>query len=255
MIISGGENVYPAEVEAALRSHPAVADAAVIGIPDARWGEAVHAVVVLQRVARGSERRRCATSCVAWCRRQLAGYKCPRSIEFSDALPLSAAGKVLKNQLRARYRRRTQHEADAAAEARRHAFAGVPFTRLLGVRREFSEGGRARLVVDARPELENVIGAMHGGVRRDAARRGDGQRRGVEGRFRDDRRDADDEHQLPASPAAAGSPPTARCSRVDDARRAVPGQRRRRGAAAWSRAASARSATCRTAERFQGDTA
>jgi uncharacterized protein (TIGR00369 family) len=54
--------------------------------------------------------------------------------------------------------------ADASVEARRNAFAGVPFTRLLGVRREFSEGGRARLVADARRELENVIGAMHGGI-------------------------------------------------------------------------------------------
>jgi uncharacterized protein (TIGR00369 family) len=54
--------------------------------------------------------------------------------------------------------------ADAAVAARREAFAGVPFTRLLGVRREYSEGGRARLVVDARPEFENVIGAMHGGI-------------------------------------------------------------------------------------------
>ena len=54
--------------------------------------------------------------------------------------------------------------SDATVEARRNAFAGVPFTRLLGVRREFSEGGRARLVVDARPEFENVVGAMHGGI-------------------------------------------------------------------------------------------
>jgi uncharacterized protein (TIGR00369 family) len=54
--------------------------------------------------------------------------------------------------------------ADAAVEARRNAFAGVPFTRLLGVRRDFSKGGHARLVVDARPELENVIGAIHGGI-------------------------------------------------------------------------------------------
>ena len=53
---------------------------------------------------------------------------------------------------------------DVSLEARRHAFAGVPFTRLLGMRREYSEGGRARLVIDARPELENVIGAMHGGI-------------------------------------------------------------------------------------------
>jgi acyl-CoA synthetase (AMP-forming)/AMP-acid ligase II len=99
MIISGGENVYSAEVEAALRSHPAVSQAAVIGIADARWGEAVHAVIVLQPDAAGdaalSEALR------HWCRRQLAGYKCPRSFAFVPRLPMSAAGKVLKNVLRA----------------------------------------------------------------------------------------------------------------------------------------------------------
>ena len=104
MIISGGENVYPAEVEVALRSHPAVADAAVIGIPDPRWGEAVHAVVVLRAShATGEDALR--EELVTWCRRRLAGYKCPRSLAFSAALPLSAAGKVLKTQLRAEARK------------------------------------------------------------------------------------------------------------------------------------------------------
>ena len=101
MVISGGENVYPAEVEAALRSHPAVSDAAVIGIPDERWGEAVHAVVVVQSAHADIDGAALRDELVAWCRQQLAGYKCPRSIAFSAALPLSAAGKVLKNQLRA----------------------------------------------------------------------------------------------------------------------------------------------------------
>jgi long-chain acyl-CoA synthetase len=101
MVISGGENVYPAEVEAALRSHPGVSDAAVIGIPDERWGEAVHAVVVLLPSHADIDGAALREELTAWCRRQLAGYKCPRSIEFSAALPLSAAGKVLKNQLRA----------------------------------------------------------------------------------------------------------------------------------------------------------
>lgn len=100
MIISGGENVYPAEVEAALRSHAAVADAAVIGVPDRRWGESVHAVVV-PRDAAGDALR---DELIAWCRGRLAGYKCPRSMAFVEALPLSAAGKVLKTQLRAAYR-------------------------------------------------------------------------------------------------------------------------------------------------------
>jgi len=102
MIISGGENVYPAEVEVALRGHPAVADVAVIGVADQRWGEAVHAVVVLRTSQTARDASALRDELVAWCRRQLAGYKCPRSVEFIDALPLSAAGKVLKTQLRAR---------------------------------------------------------------------------------------------------------------------------------------------------------
>lgn len=97
MIITGGENVYPAEVEAALRAHPAVGDAAVIGVPDRRWGESVHAVVVPRAAAPGDALR---DELIAWCRTRLAGYKCPRSLAFIDALPLSAAGKVLKTQLR-----------------------------------------------------------------------------------------------------------------------------------------------------------
>jgi len=101
MIISGGENVYPAEVEAALRGHPAVSDAAVIGVPDRRWGEAVHAVVVPRTAAADDALRE---ELLGWCRGQLAGYKCPRSMAFVDALPLSAAGKVLKTELRAGYR-------------------------------------------------------------------------------------------------------------------------------------------------------
>ncbi|HSV53519.1 MAG TPA: AMP-binding protein [Burkholderiaceae bacterium] len=103
MIISGGENVYSAEVEAALRSHPAVAQAAVIGLPDAQWGEAVHAVVVLQPQALPGAATLPETlpdTLRAWCRQQLAGYKCPRSFSFVPELPMSAAGKVLKNVLR-----------------------------------------------------------------------------------------------------------------------------------------------------------
>jgi long-chain acyl-CoA synthetase len=97
MIISGGENIYCAEVESALRAHAAVAQAAVVGLPDARWGEAVHAFVVL-RDARDQATTEDALR--AWCREQLAGYKCPRGIRFVTELPLSAAGKVLKNRLR-----------------------------------------------------------------------------------------------------------------------------------------------------------
>ena len=95
MIISGGENVYCAEVEAALRSHPQVRLAAVVGVPDVRWGEAVHAAVVMADDAAAD-----ADALRAWCRERLAGYKCPRGISFVRELPMSAAGKVLKNVLR-----------------------------------------------------------------------------------------------------------------------------------------------------------
>jgi long-chain acyl-CoA synthetase len=104
MIISGGENVYSAEVEAALRAHDAVQDAAVVGRPDARWGEAVHAVIVPKNGPHGGPPADAAAlqaELLAWCRTRLAGYKCPRSMAFVDALPMSAAGKVLKAALRA----------------------------------------------------------------------------------------------------------------------------------------------------------
>ncbi|SDN88394.1 long-chain-fatty-acid--CoA ligase [Pseudomonas jinjuensis] len=95
MIVSGGENVYSAEVETAIASHPAVAQSAVIGIPCAQWGETVHAVIVLKPEASTT-----AEAIVAHCRERIAGYKCPRSVEFRDALPLSGVGKVLKTELR-----------------------------------------------------------------------------------------------------------------------------------------------------------
>jgi acyl-coenzyme A synthetase/AMP-(fatty) acid ligase len=88
-------------VEAALRSHASVAQASVIGIPDPLWGEAVHAVVILRAgVTCGNERM--TDELRAWCRQRLAGYKCPRGITFAQELPMSAAGKVLKNVLRER---------------------------------------------------------------------------------------------------------------------------------------------------------
>ena len=96
MIVSGGENVYSAEVENVIARHPAVAMCAVIGIPHERWGETVHAVVVPKPGATLNEdevRRHC--------HEVIAGYKCPKSVEFREALPLSAAGKVLKVDLRA----------------------------------------------------------------------------------------------------------------------------------------------------------
>ena len=99
MIISGGENVYSVEVENALASHPAVLQAAVIGIPHDLWGEAVHAVVVLKPGAAATTE-----DLTAHCRDLIAGYKVPRSIDLSEGpLPMSAAGKVLKRELRAPY--------------------------------------------------------------------------------------------------------------------------------------------------------
>lgn len=95
MIVSGGENVYSAEVENAIAQLPQVLMAAVIGVPDDRWGERVHAVIV-RREGMALE----ADTVIAHCREQIATYKCPRSVEFRDALPLSAAGKLQKFQLR-----------------------------------------------------------------------------------------------------------------------------------------------------------
>jgi acyl-CoA synthetase (AMP-forming)/AMP-acid ligase II len=95
MIISGGENIYPAEVEAVLARHPAVADVAVLGRPDPTWGEAVHAVII--PASEGAS----AGEIIAWCRDRLAHFKCPKSVEFTDALPRTTTGKVLKRELRA----------------------------------------------------------------------------------------------------------------------------------------------------------
>jgi len=98
MIVTGGENVYSAEVESALSKHPAVLSSAVIGLPDAEWGERVHACVVLSPEAQvtGEELR-------AFVKEHIAGYKTPRSFDFVEALPISGAGKILKRQLRDNY--------------------------------------------------------------------------------------------------------------------------------------------------------
>jgi long-chain acyl-CoA synthetase len=98
MIVSGAENVYPAEVENVLMRHPAVADVAVIGIPDERWGETVKAVVVTVPGAVVE-----ADGIIGFARADLAHYKCPRSVDFVDELPRNAAGKVLKRALREPY--------------------------------------------------------------------------------------------------------------------------------------------------------
>jgi len=98
MIVSGGENIYPAEVENILLSHASVADAAVIGVPDDTWGETVKAMVVLAPDATLD-----AQGIIDHCRQHLAHYKCPTSVEFIDVLPRNPSGKVLKRELRRPY--------------------------------------------------------------------------------------------------------------------------------------------------------
>lgn len=95
LIISGGYNVHPPEVELALADHPAVETSAVIGCPDAEWGERVVALVVLRAGAVASE-----TEMIAFCRQRLAAYKTPKRIVFVDVLPRNAMGKVQKTELR-----------------------------------------------------------------------------------------------------------------------------------------------------------
>jgi acyl-CoA synthetase (AMP-forming)/AMP-acid ligase II len=98
LIISGGENIYPAEVERVLVQHPDVAEAAVIGVPHEKWGETAKAVVVPAAGATPD-----AAELIAYTRDRLAHYKCPTSVELVDTLPLNPTGKVLKRELRARF--------------------------------------------------------------------------------------------------------------------------------------------------------
>ncbi|WP_374525567.1 long-chain-fatty-acid--CoA ligase [Sphingopyxis sp.] len=98
MIVSGGENVYPAEVESAIMGCPGVADVAVIGVPDDKWGEAVKALIV---PAPGATVE--ASDVIGWARDRIAAYKAPKSIDFIDALPRNPSGKVLRRELRAPY--------------------------------------------------------------------------------------------------------------------------------------------------------
>lgn len=101
MIISGGVNIYPAEVEGVLSSHPAVGDVAVIGIPDPEWGEQVKAVVELVSGVEPSDEL--AQDIIAYCRARLAGFKCPRSVDFETSLPRTEAGKLIKREIRETY--------------------------------------------------------------------------------------------------------------------------------------------------------
>jgi long-chain acyl-CoA synthetase len=107
LIISGGVNVYPAEIDAVLLTHPAVADAATIGVPHPEWGEQVKAVIELKVGIEPSDAL--ASELMARCRDQLAGYKCPRSVDFVAHLPREDNGKIYKRKLRDQYREGTLH--------------------------------------------------------------------------------------------------------------------------------------------------
>ncbi len=96
MIITGGENVYGPEVESVLIEHPAITDAAIIGVPDDFWGESVKAIVVAGTEVEADE-------IIEFCRKHLAGYKCPRTVDFAPVLPRNASGKILKTELRQPY--------------------------------------------------------------------------------------------------------------------------------------------------------
>ncbi|KLU87084.1 hypothetical protein MAPG_06089 [Magnaporthiopsis poae ATCC 64411] len=101
VFISGGENVYPAEVEAALMEHPEVAEAAVIGVPDARWGEVGRAYIVLsQSPSQSQSQEGRSDDLVEHCRGLIGAYKIPRQLRFVDSLPRTGSGKVMKHVLR-----------------------------------------------------------------------------------------------------------------------------------------------------------
>ena len=98
MIVTGGENVYPAEVESAIYGHPDVLEVAVIGVPDLAWGEAVKAICVPKEGHTISP-----ASVIDWTRDRIAGFKVPKSVNTIDALPRNASGKILRRQLREPY--------------------------------------------------------------------------------------------------------------------------------------------------------
>jgi acyl-CoA synthetase (AMP-forming)/AMP-acid ligase II len=98
MIISGGENIYPAEIEEVLYSHPKILECAVIGVFDEKWGESVKAVVVCKPGEQLTEEE-----VIEYCKQHLASYKKPRSVDFVDSLPRNAIGKVLKRVLKEQY--------------------------------------------------------------------------------------------------------------------------------------------------------
>jgi acyl-CoA synthetase (AMP-forming)/AMP-acid ligase II len=98
MIISGGENIYPREIEEILIRHPSVREVAVIGVPDPKWGEGIKAVVALAAGKLATE-----GELIAFCKDNIASYKKPKSVDFVDELPKNNYGKILKRELRAKY--------------------------------------------------------------------------------------------------------------------------------------------------------
>ena len=98
MIVSGALNIYPAEIESILAEHPAILESAIIGVPDAKWGETVKAIVVLRPGKKAT-----AEEIIAFCKSQLASFKKPRSVEFAESLPRNLSGKILKRVLRESY--------------------------------------------------------------------------------------------------------------------------------------------------------
>jgi acyl-CoA synthetase (AMP-forming)/AMP-acid ligase II len=98
MIISGGLNIYPGEVEEVIYQHASVAEVGVIGVPDSEWGEAVKACVVLKKGHQISERE-----LIEFCKERLSGYKAPKSIDYMQELPHTATGKIMYPELRKRY--------------------------------------------------------------------------------------------------------------------------------------------------------
>ena len=115
LIITGGVNVYPAEVDAVLLEHPAVADAATIGIPDDEWGESVLAVVELKPEYAASAAL--SQDLLTFCRDRLAHFKCPRAVEFTTTLPRQDNGKIYKRRLRDDYRSAPDRPAGCAPRA------------------------------------------------------------------------------------------------------------------------------------------
>jgi acyl-CoA synthetase (AMP-forming)/AMP-acid ligase II len=98
MIISGGENIYPREVEEVLYKHPAVSECAVFGVPDPKWVEAVHGVVSLREGASATP-----DGLIEFCKKNMARYKAPKTIEIVDEIPKSGTGKILKKEMRKKY--------------------------------------------------------------------------------------------------------------------------------------------------------